>query len=149
MTAKSIFEMKEILIDTDTISFFLKGNEAVIEKFKTHLEQFGYLNISVISYYEVLNGLMYKDAKKKMTQFNEFAKLNNIIPMSESIAQKAAKIFANLRTRGITIGHTDVLIAATAIDNNLVLATNNTKHFQHIEELELVNWVELNVNSKN
>lgn len=41
----------------------------------------------------------------------------------------------------MSIGHNDTLIAATAIINDCILITNNTKHFSRIEELEIDNWL--------
>lgn len=56
--------MKQVLIDTDTLSFFFRGDENVIEHFKKYLKKFDKINISIITYYEILSGLKYKDAKK-------------------------------------------------------------------------------------
>ncbi len=36
---------------------------------------------------------------------------------------------------------TDVLIAGTAIVNNLILITNNVNHFKRIHKLQIDNWV--------
>lgn len=49
--------------------------------------------------------------------------------------------FAKLRKKGKTIQHTDALIAGTAIVNDLKLITNNTKHYEGIDGLDLENWV--------
>ena len=132
--------VKQVMIDTDTISYFFRKNPTVINNFNAYLQSFDYINLSVITYYEILNGLYYKDAKSQLKQFEDFVILNNIIPLTDEIAQKAASIFADLRKKGITIGHNDVLIAATAIVNDMIFVTNNSKHFSHIEELEIVNW---------
>lgn len=48
--------------------------------------------------------------------------------------------FGNLKRLVITIGNSDILIAATALSNNLTLATNNVKHFKHIKNLSIINW---------
>ena len=133
--------VKEVMIDTDTISFFFRKNSSVITNFNEYLQSFDYINLSVITYYEVLNGLYYKDAKRQLEQFESFAALNNIVALDGEIAQKAASIYADLRKKGITIGHNDVLIAATAIVNDMILVTNNVKHFKHIEDLKLENWM--------
>jgi predicted nucleic acid-binding protein len=45
-----------------------------------------------------------------------------------------------LRRQGITIGTSDLLIAGIAIEKNLQLITNNKKHFENIEGLEMDNW---------
>jgi tRNA(fMet)-specific endonuclease VapC len=35
----------------------------------------------------------------------------------------------------------DIMIAAIALTNNLLLITNNTKHFQRIKNLKLASWL--------
>lgn len=55
--------------------------------------------------------------------------------------KQAAGIYANLRSRGIVIGHNDVMIAAMAIENGLKLVTNNKKHFEKIADLEIESWL--------
>lgn len=133
--------MKGILLDTDTISYFFRGIPQIREKVEQHLNSEQGLNISVISYYEVCNGLYYRDAKKQLKQFKEFASYCTIIPLNQEIADLAAKIFADLRKKGKNVGHTDILIAGTAIFYELQLITNNTKHFKDIEELNMANWM--------
>ena len=56
-------------------------------------------------------------------------------------AKIAATIKANLRKKGIDIGHTDTLIAGIAIANEMQLITNNTEHFNKIADLEIANWM--------
>jgi predicted nucleic acid-binding protein len=46
--------MKQALIDTDTLSYFFRNNPEVVEKLDKYLQEFGFVNISVITYYEVL-----------------------------------------------------------------------------------------------
>lgn len=133
--------MKPTLIDTDILSEFLRGNSKVVENADKYLKEFGILNLSIITYYEVLNGLIYKDAKKQLSRFNAFVELNNIITLTIPSTKMAAQIYADLRQRGEVIGHTDSLIAGIALAENLKLATNNTDHFKRIEGLELVNWL--------
>jgi tRNA(fMet)-specific endonuclease VapC len=45
-----------------------------------------------------------------------------------------------LRKKGMTVGHNDMMIAGTAIVNNMTLVTNNTKHYEKIDDLEIDNW---------
>lgn len=132
--------MKEVILDTDTISYFFRGMPQVKEKVEQYLKTDQTLNISVISYYEVCNGLYYKDAKKQLKRFKEFASYCNIIPLNQEIADLSAKIFADLRKKGKTVGHTDILIEGTAIYYDLQLITNNTKHFKDIDNLDMTSW---------
>jgi tRNA(fMet)-specific endonuclease VapC len=132
--------MKPSMLDTDILSEFLRGNQKVINKVDEHLKEYGFINVSIITYYEILNGLLYKDARKQLTKFEEFVTLNKIIPLTLRMAKTAAAIQADLRKKGTEIGHTDTLIAGIAIISELQLVTNNTDHFKRIKGLEITNW---------
>ena len=133
--------MKPSMLDTDMLSEFLRGNPKVIAKVDEHLENFGFISLSIISYYEILNGLLYKDAKKQMTRFEKFVELSTVIALTIPMAKAAATIQADLRKKGRVIGHTDTLIAGIAITSGLHLITNNTEHFKRIRGLEISNWI--------
>ena len=132
--------MKPSMLDTDILSEFLRGNSKVIAKVDEHLQEYGFINLSIITYYEILNGLLYKDARKQLTRFEAFIALNKVIPLTLRTAKTAAVIQADLRKKGSEIGHTDTLIAGIAIANGLELITNNTEHFKRIKGLEIANW---------
>lgn len=133
--------MKSSLIDTDILSQFFKGYPQVVNKFDQYLEEYGFINLSIISYYEILNGLLYKDAKKQMQKFTQFVELNKVLPLSLKSARIAAEIQADLRKKRTEIGHTDTLIAGIALSHNLQIVTNNTRHFERIKGLEIENWL--------
>ena len=133
--------MKQSLLDTDILSEFLRGNPKVTAKVDEHLKKHGFINLSIITYYEILNGLLYKDARKQLSRFENFIKLNKVIPLTLRMAKAAAIIQADLRKKGIVIGHTDTLIAGIALTSKLQLVTNNTDHFKRIKGLEIDNWM--------
>ncbi len=132
--------MKASMLDTDVLSEFLRGSPRVIEKVTEHVTEYGFISLSIITYYEILNGLLYKDARKQMIKFEEFVSLNKVIPLTLPMAKTAATIQAELRKKGSEIGHTDTLIAGIAIKSGLQLVTNNTEHFNRINGLEIANW---------
>ncbi len=134
--------MKPAIIDTDTTSYFFRNNANVVAKLDEYLQEHGFVYLSVVTYYEVLNGLYFKDAKNQTAQFEKFVKLNQILPLTNEIAKKSAKIYADLRKKGQIVGHNDVLIAGTAIVNGLTLITNNVSHFSRISGLDIDNWAE-------
>lgn len=105
-----------------------------------HLKEFGFISMSIITYYEILNGLLYKDARKQPDRFEEFAGLNKIVPLTLRTVRISANIQAELRKKGSEIGHTDTLIAGVAMAGELQLITNNTDHFKRIEGLDFANW---------
>lgn len=132
--------MSEVLVDTDILSFYFKGDPVVVKRFSEYLKEYDQINISILTYYEILGGLSFKNADKQIRDFEIFVSNNNIIHLSEESVKISASVYADLRQRGITIGNTDILIAGIAIENDLSLVTNNEKHFDSIKGLRLENW---------
>ncbi|MDO9300577.1 MAG: PIN domain-containing protein, partial [Anaerolineales bacterium] len=74
--------------------------------------------------------------KEKVALENLFSELTILYPTAEIF-----KIAVDLRQqRSVSVG--DALIAATALHHNLTLATHNTKDFEWIETLSLVDPLE-------
>ncbi len=132
--------MTESLVDTDILSFYFKGDSKVVAKFNDYLKEFDVINISIITYYEILGGLKFKKAERQIKEFEEFVSNNTIIHISEQSAKLSGDIYADLRQKGITIGTSDILIAGIAIENELTLVTNNERHYESIKGLKIENW---------
>lgn len=132
--------MSEALIDTDILSFYFKGDPNVITRFKSYLKEFDQINISIITFYEIVGGLKHKKADQQIQEFEEFISNNNIIHISEDSARQSADVYADLKQRGLIIGTSDILIAGIALDNELTLVTNNEKHYAPIRGLKIENW---------
>lgn len=132
--------MEEALVDTDILSYYLKGDEKVVKKFHEYLHHFDRINISIITFYELLGGLKHKNSIHQLLKFEMFINDNNVIYISELSARNSANIYSELRERGITIGTSDTLIAGIAIENELTLITNNVKHFETVKGLKIENW---------
>lgn len=132
--------MKETLIDTDILSLFLRGNKNVVSRFEEYLKYYSTINISILSYYEILSGLKYKDANRQLESFLELSKVISIIPVTLESSDISADIYGKLRKDGNIIDDVDILIAGICLENGFVLSTNNTDHFSRIETLEITNW---------
>jgi predicted nucleic acid-binding protein len=61
-----------------------------------------------------------------------------VLPFDNQAAEIAANIYLDLKNRSQLIPTDDILIAATAIRNDLQLATLNTKGFKRINGLEIL-----------
>lgn len=85
--------------------------------------------------------MTYKGATKQLKDFEQFTTYNNIMHISEESAKISGKIYADLRRQGIIIGISDLLIAGIAIENDLMLITNNKKHYQAIQGLKIGDWI--------
>jgi tRNA(fMet)-specific endonuclease VapC len=134
--------LKKALIDTDILSMYLRGDEKVKSKFEEYLSRHSTINISILSYYEILSGLKYKNANKQMGSFFKLCEDASIIPITEESCSKSADIFASLKKSGEIIDNVDILIAGICLENNFFIVTNNTKHFSRIKKIEIVNWSE-------
>ena len=132
--------MKASILGTDIFSYYLKGNEGVMLEIVNYLTEYPTLNLSYISYYEILKGLKYKKALTQEENFEELITEINLINVDKFSLKISAEIYSDLRSKGKTIGVCDTLIAGIAIQNNLQLITNNTKHFKDISNLKIANW---------
>jgi tRNA(fMet)-specific endonuclease VapC len=63
------------------------------------------------------------------------------LPLTDSIIQRAADVYAELYRRGALIEDADVLIAATALEHGLVMISDNEDHFRRIPSLRVDNWL--------
>lgn len=132
--------MKRALIDTDILSYYFKGNLNVVSHFELYLNYFNVIDISIITYYEIVSGLMAKKANKQLQVFEKFINENNLIPLTEKSAKISAELYAKFRQTGKILDDIDLLIAGITIENDLILVTNNEKHFSRIPNLKMENW---------
>lgn len=132
--------MNRALVDTDILSYYLKGDKTVIKNVKQYLKQYELIEFSLITYYEIVGGLLAKNALRQLTIFEEFAALNLIIPMTQNSTKISAELYSVLRQTGKTVDDIDLLIAGIAIENEMMMVTNNENHFRRIPGLKIKNW---------
>ena len=127
------------LLDTDTIIFSLKGHEAINKNLQKHFED--PMKICVITLME-----LYFGAYKSEKVTGNLAKIRAIENSFEIIStgRESAEIFgmlkASLEKSGTPLDDFDLIIASCALSHNLILVTNNIKHFNRVEGLRLTNW---------
>jgi Predicted nucleic acid-binding protein, contains PIN domain len=122
--------MKRCTLDTNIITAFLKNDSRVVERVSDYLEFFDKLTINIISYYEILRGLKDLGNEKKLRRFDNFIQESELLFITKDTIEKAAEIYAYLKKEGNLIEDADILMASTAIVEDLVLITNNLKHFK-------------------
>ena len=132
--------MKRVLIDTDILSYYFKGDSEVVKNFSTYLDQYDLIEISMITYYEITSGLLAKNALKQLAVFEAFANENIVLPLTEESVKISAELYSSLRQSGNMLDDIDLLIAGVAIENELTLVTNNENHFARIPGLRIENW---------
>lgn len=62
------------------------------------------------------------------------------LPFDDSCSEAYGRIRSDLERVGTPIGPNDLIIAATAVANELTLVTANTREFERVIGLSLVNW---------
>lgn len=126
------------LLDTNICIFFFKGRFNLGEK----IENIGLENcyISEVTLAELKYGAENSDNPSKHCKIiAEFQEKIQIIPIFNSI-EVYAKEKARLRKAGTLIDDFDLLIGATAIYNDLTLVTNNLKHFNRLNNINIEDW---------
>jgi tRNA(fMet)-specific endonuclease VapC len=127
------------LIDTDILSSLMRGNPLVTTRARSYLEVHERLTFSVITRYEVLRGLLAKNAARQMAAFDQLCGASQVLPLTGAIIVQAAAIYVDLSQRGELINDADILIAATAATHGLVMVTNNENHSRRIPNLQIDN----------
>jgi tRNA(fMet)-specific endonuclease VapC len=134
--------MKQALIDTDILSFFFRGQPHVVQRFETYTAENTRINISILTYYEILSGLKHRDAQSQLASFAEFAAQCYIAPLTEQSVSLSADLYASLRAQGTPLDDIDILIAGIALANDWVFVTRNRRHFDRVTSLQIEDWTQ-------
>jgi tRNA(fMet)-specific endonuclease VapC len=118
---------------------YLNGDQAIANKMKQHLP---HIAISALVVGELLYGARNSKRKdKNLENVYQFLRIVQVIDFDLACAEQYSHLRVSLRQKGRPTGANDAIIAAMALAHNAILVTDNTKHFEHIENLEMENWV--------
>jgi tRNA(fMet)-specific endonuclease VapC len=127
------------LIDTDICSAYLKSGGQIASRFIQHS---GQLHLSVITLGELYTWALRKNAPPKyLESLMAFLSDVTVLDVTQDVAQAFGTIRAQLFDQGVTISGMDLMIAATALVRESMLVTHNTKHFNKIPGLRVVDWL--------
>lgn len=120
-----------MIFDTDIFIWVERGNKKAADLIDAAPERF----LSIQSYMELLQGASDRKQQRLVKQF--IADLNFIVlPLSENIGHRAL-VYVEEYGLASAMRAGDAIIAATAVENNLPLASSNGKHFKAVKELNL------------
>ena len=97
-------------------------------------QQYERLCVSAVAKYEVFVGVDEKDRDEWEMLFNRVT----VLAFDDATIETARSVFLQLRRENKMIDISDILIASTAMVNDLPLATLNRDHFERIRGLRLV-----------
>ena len=134
-----------ILLDTNVLSELMKPapEPLVIQWLDAQLDSQVFLTAVTKAEIELGIALLPNGKRKKgftglaSALFDEFQ--DRILPFDASAASYYANLVANARRAGRTLSVEDAQIAAIAQVNHLTLATRNSKDFEFIPDLSLIN----------
>jgi tRNA(fMet)-specific endonuclease VapC len=130
------------LLDTNIFGFLFQKNPNIISKFQSTDPSM--IKICSIVWAEINLGLLsMQNAQKQVLLINFYKEVKSKIksyPFDEKSAMIFARIKHNSQKSGKNIEVFDSLIASIALANDLILVTNNTKHFSNIPNLKIEDW---------
>ncbi len=125
-----------ICLDTTIlIDFFRKGNKANSILFQIR-QQYKFF-VSAITIFEVQIGLK---SVWQQQQYQTLIENIEVFTLDLPCIETAVEVYGLLKSQNAQIELADLLIGATALHHKLPLATLNTKHFERIPTLQLVNF---------
>lgn len=125
---------KKLMVDSSILIDYFRKTSKEKSKLVGHFRNYDLLYISSITEFEVVNG-----ATQAHLQFwNGMLARFSILDFDSKAARQAANIVGQLKNKRKTIDKPDLFIAATSIVNGLTLDTLNTRHFIHIDDLNLL-----------
>jgi tRNA(fMet)-specific endonuclease VapC len=127
------------LLDTNTVSYIIKGN---IPRVRERLLQVAMseVGISVVTEAELRFGLARRpEASNLKLAIEELLLRLEVLPWTSEAARHYADIRSRLQRRGIPMGNLDMMIAAQAFASNAVLVTSD-RVFRRLKGLKIEDW---------
>jgi tRNA(fMet)-specific endonuclease VapC len=125
------------MVETDWAVHWLRGRKLIVERLK-ELDIYG-LGLSIISLAELYTGMYRSDnISLAIEGMEEFLSYVTVLNINDDICRRFGEENARLREKGKIIEDFDLMIAATCLHYDLKLLTNNRRHFERIEGLEII-----------
>ena len=131
--------MPDYMLDTDTVSFALRGQGRVGARLLEHRPS--QLCMSSITLAELRFGAEKRRSRRLHRLITTFIESVEVVPFDQQAADRFATVATSLARRGAPIGTFDTLMAAHALSLGLTFVTNNIQHFARVVELKTENWV--------
>ena len=123
-----------ICVDSDIIIDHLRGRGpggAIFEEIVRTENPF----TTTLNHFELFCGAR---SDKEIDTINKCLLGFTVLPFNQEASLEAARVYRELKKRGVLIGIRDIMLAGIAIINKLKLATNNKKDFKEIKGLTLL-----------
>lgn len=126
------------LLDTDTLSFILRGEGKVEEHFRAVRPSEVCTSPIVVG--EIELGLARRSNRRLKGLCERLFEILHVVPYEREAARQYGTLASRLLDAGIPIGLEDTMIAAHALSLHLTLITHNLRHFERVPRLRVENW---------
>jgi len=128
-----------LLLDTDVCSAYLKGNNAVANRF---IQYGGRLRLSAVSLGELYTWALRTTAPPtRLQNVLSMLALVQVLDVNRDIARRFGELDAHLLDRSLVVPDIDLLNGAVALFHNLTMVTHNASDYSSIPGLTLVDWL--------
>ena len=131
--------MPEYMLDTDTVSFALRGQGRVAARLLEHRPS--QLCISSITLADLRFGAEARRSRRLHRLIATFVESVAVVAFDQRAADRFGTVATSLARRGAPLGTFDTLMAAHALSLGLTFVTNHTQHFARVVGLKTENWV--------
>ena len=127
-------------LDTDTVSYILKGNKNLAARLVKELSDGNDIVVPPVVLYEIRRWLLFNKSGNRSEAFDRLCEKSLIEDMEADAFEMAAAEHARLKREGYTLDEGDMLIAGYCLNKGYTLVTNNTKHYSLINGLDIEDW---------
>ena len=131
--------MPAYMLDTDTVSYALRGQGRVAERLLAHRPS--EVCVSSLTLAELRYGADVRRSRRLHRLIDAFVDAIEVTAFDRNAADRFGSLGALLARRGVPIGTVDTLIAAHALTLGLTLVTNNERHFSRVPGLTIESWL--------
>jgi len=132
--------MLKYLLDTNACIVYLKFPNSTVRAKLTSTPRSEIAVCSLVKYELFYGSMRSSDPVRSLKIQRKFLDQFESLPFDDAISEHAACIRAELTAMGRIIGSYDILIAATALANDLVLVTHNVSEFSRVSGLKYEDW---------
>jgi tRNA(fMet)-specific endonuclease VapC len=126
------------LLDTDTISFALRGQGRVAAELQRRSPSQVCTSSVVVGELEL--GAARRGSRKLRRELDGLYSGLEVLPYDVEAARRYGRLAATLLDAGVPIGVEDTMVAAHALSRGLTLVTHNRKHFERVKGLRVDDW---------
>jgi predicted nucleic acid-binding protein len=129
-----------LLLDTNTLSYLLKGQKPVLERMERAARQGADFLLAPIVHFELTRYLSLKGAHRLERVYRELTASWPRLEVGFSDWEAAAQLWAERHRAGRAISDLDLLLSILARREQAVIVTSNLRHFEELG-VGLEDWI--------